>query len=358
MTHLGRKAALCIFLLLTTIGLVRIVLTYRQVAQTVDETPNIACGMEWLDHGTYNLGPFHPPLARIAVAAGPYLAGLRSQGNPDRWKEGNAILHSRGRYARNLTLARLGTLPFFILATACVWLWGRRLMGETGALAAVFLFTNTPMVLAHSGLATTDMAVTAGVVFALYRFARFLQQPDPRRSVWLGIAFALAILAKFSSVPLVPLCGLSILAAYRIAERRLPPAHLRMWALAAAVALFVVWAGYRFSVGRMQELPDSPSVFWRAVGGIPLPAPRFLDGLMQVRTLNRDGHAAFLLGQVSNTGWWYFFPVALAVKTPLAVLLLCASTAGAGVAPQPAPTPDALAAYAREALAREPSAGV
>ncbi|MBI5280393.1 MAG: glycosyltransferase family 39 protein [Candidatus Solibacter usitatus] len=326
MSPVSRAAAFCIFLLLTSIGVARIVLTYRVVSQTVDETPNIACGMEWLDRGTYNLGPFHPPLARIAMAAGPYLAGLRSQGNPDRWKEGNAILHSRGRYAKNLTLARLGILPFFILASTCVWLWGRSLMGGSGALAAVFLFTNTPMVLAHSGIATTDMAVTAGVVFALYHFTRWLEQPDPRRSVWLGVAFALAILAKFSSFLIVPLCALCILAAWCIAGRRFPPIRLRMWALAGVVAFLIVWAGYRFSVGRMQETPESnpaaASPFWRALSSVPLPAPQIPDGLLQVKLLNRDGHAAFLLGQVSNTGWWYFFPVALGVKTPLAVLLL------------------------------------
>ena len=37
---------------------------------------------------------------------------------------------------------------------------------------------------------------------------------------------------------------------------------------------------------------------------------------------NREGHAAFLLGEFRMTGWWYYFPVALAVKTPIAFLLL------------------------------------
>src|SRR5204863_1457745 len=122
--------AFWIFILLVTIGLVRIVLTYRSVAQTIDETPNIACGMQWLDQGRYDLGPFHPPLARIAMAVGPYLYGLRSQGVPDRWKEGNAILHSRGKYPVALTLARTGTLFFFMLATTCLWLWSRRVLGD------------------------------------------------------------------------------------------------------------------------------------------------------------------------------------------------------------------------------------
>src|SRR5205814_1872641 len=88
-----------IFVLLVATGLLRIVLTYRSVAQTVDETPNIACGMQWIDQGRYDLGPFHPPLARIAMAVGPYLYGLRSQGNSDRLKEGNPVLYSHGKYA-------------------------------------------------------------------------------------------------------------------------------------------------------------------------------------------------------------------------------------------------------------------
>jgi hypothetical protein len=36
------------------------------------------------------------------------------------------------------------------------------------------------------------------------------------------------------------------------------------------------------------------------------------------------GHTAYLLGRHSFHGWWYFFPVALAVKTPLGILLLAA----------------------------------
>jgi hypothetical protein len=32
------------------------------------------------------------------------------------------------------------------------------------------------------------------------------------------------------------------------------------------------------------------------------------------------GHDSYLFGQFRNTGWWYFFPVVLAVKTPLGLL--------------------------------------
>ena len=70
------------FLLLTAIAVARIAATYHTVAQTSDETPNIACGMQYLDLGRYDYGAFHPPLARLAMAIGPYLYGARSQKLP------------------------------------------------------------------------------------------------------------------------------------------------------------------------------------------------------------------------------------------------------------------------------------
>jgi hypothetical protein len=36
---------------------------------------------------------------------------------------------------------------------------------------------------------------------------------------------------------------------------------------------------------------------------------------------NQAGQKAYLLGEVRMDGWWYFFPVALAVKTPIPFLL-------------------------------------
>jgi hypothetical protein len=39
---------------------------------------------------------------------------------------------------------------------------------------------------------------------------------------------------------------------------------------------------------------------------------------------NTKGHAAYLLGEVRNTGWWYFFPVLLFFKTPIGILILTA----------------------------------
>jgi len=322
-----RHLATWLFLLLLAIGAARIVSTYRQIAQTSDETPNIGCGMQYLDLGRYDYGAFHPPLARLALAVGPYLYGARAQKQPDRWKEGNAVLNSTPRPTKALALARLGILPFFLLASTVVWLWGRRLYGDWGALAAVFLFTNTPPVLAHAGLATMDMAVGCGVVTALCTFWLWLEQGSLKRSVLFGAGLAMALLTKFSSLLVVPFCLMALIAMYRPKWRGRNLAWI-------AVAFVLIWGTYRFSFGPMTEhvsrdaaeqsglMHKVPQSLLHLVETFPVPAPQILDGLWQVHNHVEGGHTAYLLGRHSFHGWWYFFPVALGVKTPVGILLL------------------------------------
>jgi hypothetical protein len=60
--------------------------------------------------------------------------------------------------------------------------------------------------------------------------------------------------------------------------------------------------------------------------GVPLHP--YLVGLGRVAADGARGQPAYLLGQISGTGWWYYFPVVFLVKTPTAVLALCGLCAG------------------------------
>ena len=51
-----------------------------------------------------------------------------------------------------------------------------------------------------------------------------------------------------------------------------------------------------------------------------LPAHAYLTGLNAVVDHNAGGHASYLLGMRSDTGWWYYFPVVFAVKSTMAAL--------------------------------------
>ena len=309
-------------LVLILIASVRIVSTYTVFNHTSDEPNHIACGMEWLDKGKYTYEAQHPPLARVAAALGPYLLGIRSQGSPTPNnltvpEEGTKILYRDRHYDLTLALARLGLLPFFWIACLTMYWWGQRYFGATAAVVTVFLFSFLPPVLAHAGLATTDMALTAFLGAAFVSALAWLEQPGPRGGALFGACTALAMLSKFSVVAFLPASLAVALIWFLSAERptlawlaAAVKRRLPSFGLAVLVGLLVIWAGYRFSFGA----PDFTS--------LRLPAPQVFSGIRAVMRHNATGHPSYLLGERNITGFWYFYPVVLAVKTPLAFLFL------------------------------------
>jgi hypothetical protein len=306
----------CWALAFVVLASVRIVSTYPVFNHTMDEPAHIACGMEWLDKGAYEWEPQHPPLARVAAALPLYLAGVRSENTPRDLPlamslEGAAILYSGHQYDRNLALARLGILPFFWAACAVVYAWGLRYFRPGVAVAGVFVFSMLPPVMAHAGLATTDMALTAAFGATFLAFLIWLDEPNLRHAVWLGLAGGLMMLSKFSGLAFFPVSAALALAWRRRAARREPSRKASAsFVLAILTGALVVWAGYRFSFG--------DAGFWH----LRLPAPELYAGIRQVLDHNALGHVSYLMGVRSQAGFWWFFPVALAVKSPLAFLIL------------------------------------
>ncbi|HWC96439.1 MAG TPA: glycosyltransferase family 39 protein [Candidatus Sulfopaludibacter sp.] len=293
----------------------RIVSTYTIFNHTGDEPAHVACGMEWLEKGTYHIEPQHPPLARVAAALGPYLLGLRGHGADNFAQEGALILYDNNKYDRNLAAARLGILPFFWICSAVVYLWARRYLGYREAAFALLLFTFIPSVLAHAGLATTDMALTAFLSAAFLSGLVWAERPELGRAAVFGLCTGLAVLSKFSTLPYLPCAFLAVLGWYYLVERPrfsdlLNAAAKRFlpFCFALAVGALVIWAGYRFSFGHTKMF------------GMSVPAPALFDGIVDVMGHDSHGHPSFLLGMHSMHGWWYYFPVVLAVKTPIPLL--------------------------------------
>jgi hypothetical protein len=310
-----------------------IVATYPVFCQTVDEGHHIAGGMEWLDRGTYFYDALTPPLARVATALGPYLAGSHSQGGSNVWDEGNAILEYQGHYQRTLTLARLGILPFFWLACFVLWRFAFRSYGHWHAALAVLLFAFCPPILAHASLAATDMAVTAMFILALVCFWNFLQEPKLSTAVLAGVAMALAILCKLSAVPYLGISCTALYVHVLIEKRHIP--SWRYIGIGAATVALTIWAGYRFSMGSIlhegQLTPHEMAHLRRLPGTVArwfffpgVPAPAFFKGLAYAYGLAESGENGYLLGEIYDGGRWYFFPVAIAAKTPIPLLLLAA----------------------------------
>jgi len=352
--------------------------------QTYDEPAHIAAGLQWLDTGQYTYEPQHPPLARVMTALGPYLSGehisdeqkqilseiqsgheriavLPSSAQstmyhsiyPQMWKSGNEILASGGHYFHNLTLARLGILPFLVITSVILWLWTRKLFGAWAATVAVMLFTGLPPVLAHAGLATTDMALTSLFFLAIYTFVLWLEQPDIRSSILLGITWALAVLAKFSAILFLPVCAAAIVLCYWIANRTKAANSApeepdstggfsarkiaTSLGLAAFVGFMLLWAGYQFSMGTLADTANRPygpidrlvgsegtlhDIAYKIVEAPIIPMPELFAGIEEVAKHEGKGHRHVFFGKFYTGGVWYFFPVVFALKSTLAFLIL------------------------------------
>ena len=295
-------------ILLISASAFRIVDTYSVLSHTYDEPAHLAAGVELLDRGTYTYELQHPPLARVAVALGPYLLGSHDEGSI--FGKGKGILYTSGDYQRTLSAARLGILPFFILLVAVTWTWAWLEFGACHTAISALLLVSLPTVLAHAGLATTDVPLTAGVTAALFAFVLWLERPDGWRSAAFGAAVALAITTKLSALAFLPACFLSIVALRWWCERGLwtplQVAKHRPVGLLAGIAAFglIVWAAYGCPADLLQ------------------PYRQLWAGVQAVAQHNALGHPSFFWGEIRNDGWWLFFPAALLLKTPLPFLML------------------------------------
>ena len=312
------------------VGALRIAATYRELSETVDEVAHVGAGMEWLSRGQFTFELKHPPLARIAAAVGPYLLGVRSQGQSNQWYEGRRVLYADNAYLRNLTAARLGILPFFLIASFFVWRLACFAFGQSAALASVACFTLLPPVLAHFGVATTDGPLLAMFAAALYALVRWVTEPNVHRGVWLGVAVALAVISKLSAIPFLGATGVLVVGAaiWAIRPSIRPPesspgdyrdtttsTELRSWKqvpvsifIGGVAGVVVAWAFYRFSIGTIR--------------GIPIPLWEVVKGVKEAAEHNAVGHPAYFLGESRVFGVWYFFPTILLLKTPVSALLL------------------------------------
>ncbi|MGD0775406.1 MAG: glycosyltransferase family 39 protein [Candidatus Solibacter sp.] len=301
---------------LIALASLRIVSTYSEMSPTWDEPGHMACGLQYLAQHVYRYEAQHPPLARVMSALGPFLAGARPLGIKNQDQEGVAVMYHDGHPERMLTRMRLGILPFFVVAAGVVWLWARRHFGSAAAVLATGLFTLVPTVLAHGGMATTDMPLTACLSAAFFALLLWAEEPTWPHSLLLGAATALAVVSKFTALGFLPAAAFFAFLAYLTVERPgvdgvVAAAKARAWPAAIAVltGALGIWAVYGFDFGKVNA--------W----GVSLPAPELFDGVSFAMYHNTKGHAAYFLGEIRNTGWWYFFPVLLAVKTPLGWLV-------------------------------------
>ncbi|HYU27157.1 MAG TPA: glycosyltransferase family 39 protein [Thermoanaerobaculia bacterium] len=326
-------------IVVTIITLVRIASTYSVFSETNDEPMHVSCGLQIYEQHQYDYQTANPPLPRLFIAAGPRMLGARLA--PDMPFPGfQKTFYSAGNYPRTLIAARAGTLVFVLIALAAAWGWARREAGPLAAFLTVLLLAGEPLFLGHGGLATHDAAAAAGMAVSLFAFSRWLERPGRRagdsspsmrlgmtraaNAGLLGAAYGFAMLCKFSCVVFVPAAWAAILLVRALRRRAPRPREIgAMLVIVCLASAAVVWAGYGFSFGTLmpmgfvtEVISYPPLLSWH------LPAPRFIDGLAMIRHFDREGMTSYLYGHLRTRGWWYYFPVAVALKTTLPLLAL------------------------------------
>jgi hypothetical protein len=298
----------------------QLLLSSSRNSATYDEQYHLAMGLYYLHRGDPALIPPHPPLiaalATLPVADRNLVVPLR---DPASSTVSNLEYSDQLLWRLNpngpvmVARARLPIIGLTLLLALTVYAWARELFGPISGLLGLALLSFDPNILAHGNLATNDIGVTFFATLALYAFWRWMKCPTPARAVIAGLILGLAQVSKFSAVYLIPVVAIILVtdrlwksntAASRLSART-TVVYLTVMALTAYCA---IWAIYGFNVGTLK--------------GFPFPARNYLTGLQAGTTLITTGKDSFLFGAYSPTGWWYYFPVAFVVKTPLPTLIL------------------------------------
>lgn len=346
-----RIATAAILVLLGVIAALRIQSTYSELSATFDEGYHTASALQIYQQGQFNIGAEQPPLARWVIGLLPNWAGVEYRDVRQRVRRpaamivalATSVFEEQGEYWKTLALARSGNLVFLPVLLFYSYRWAAALYGETAGRVAATLVTFSPSVLAHASVATVDFAVTACLVMAGYYWWRWLRDPTPRAAIIAGVTSGLAVASKYSAIGFLPV----VLAAFAMCHLGVQAMRPRSWAgpetrkaaqslvLASCIAVLTLWATFGFEMRPLRDPSRRPyetleralphdgipkaCIQW-AIENIPLPLRDAAIGLSWVSAHTRSGHPSYLLGQVSSSGWWYYFPVVLAVKTTLPLL--------------------------------------
>lgn len=311
---------------------------------TIDEAVMIPSAYYHLAAGNFQLVSDHPPLSKILAAvpllfiqpkelqpgdidAAPHTAGAKFAYQTRFWEDNNSQFESISFWSRVPMIALTAALGVLI------FLFTRDLFGPRAAVLAVALFAFEPTVLAHGRVVQTDVPAAFGLLFVCHALHRYFRRRTWRSSTLLGLACGLALLSKFSALIIAPvLLVVFVVLLFRPGRRNLF-AHAGIVVL---VTLLIIQAAYYFQTRTL----ENPDLGWIAfafptrshlvenivrVLSYILPTEFVLGAFWQLWH-SADGHYASLLGMYRKSGWWYYFPVAFALKTSLPFLLISLSS--------------------------------
>ena len=312
---------------------------------TVDEQPHIGAGYSYLVRADFRMNREHPPLMKDLAAVPLLFMNLRvpwddrTWDDADEWGFGGVVMYRSGRSPDKVT--RAAKVPMMLFTLALGWMiywWTSRTFGTGAGLLALFLFVFSPTFLAHGRLVHTDVGAAAGMFLGTVCYVRFLQSATTRNFLLAGLALGFALLAKFSTILLVPTMVILTLA-WVLAEFTTVTPRLLLGRLALSGSVLVVgflviyvvylhhtWSFPRGAADVFQS--DVPTTGMGAIEASMLdihllrPWGYYLLGLHDAANRVHQSTSPFFYGSLVKASSTAYFPVLYFIKEPLALHVL------------------------------------
>jgi hypothetical protein len=370
-TLLSCGAAIALFVVLSHSAALR-------KSATLDEPLHVASAFAATHLHDYRLDAENPPLwkywSMLAVGGD----AIRVDPSDPVWQrathggEGQvfatrALYQTPGIDGRAIVDAARGAmvlLGVLVLIAAAAWTY--KLAGAAAAVCACVLLAFDPTLLAHAPIVKNDVAMTLLMLLLVFALTSAVAAVKPWNLALVAAACGGAMSVKFSGL-LWPVITATVLIGRAMLPRpwtfmgRALSSRLKRIAAVAAMGVAIalisyvtIWASYGFRYSVAPDPAVSMDVEQRAndvarqelaarIGRPPTPdeiatqplplAARIVLAINRHRLMPQAWSAGFLgvrgamarhqnylFGQVKWGGWWYYFPVAFVVKTPLATL--------------------------------------
>ena len=167
-------------------------------------------------------------------------------------------------------------------------------------------------------LLLTDLITTFTFFAAAFAFTEALRLKHWAWWILSGVLLGLTLASKFSAVLLLPVIAVQLAVElwHTRSDRRSWRQSIGWWCVALGVGALTLWGVYGFKIG----LLDNSTLL--------VPAPSYWGEWLALNEYLLTPLPAYLFEQVSTQGWWYYYPVTFALKTPWPVLILLAGAVG------------------------------
>ena len=323
-----------------------LVATTARKSITADELVLIPAAYYNLVTDDFQLVREHPPACKL-LAGIPLLFLQPQEPQPDslgsitradrEWEYAMRFWQdSRAQFEAISFWSRVPMIALTVGLALLTFIFARDMFGARAALFAVALFAVEPTMLAHGRVVQTDVVAAFGLLLTVFALSRYWRASNWKNAAAVGAAAGIAMLTKFSMIIVGPALLLVFIALLLFSRRR---RSVGLQGLVAAVTLLlVVNAGYFFRYRALSKedtewiaraFPDYSTAVLASVRALRFILPTdFLIGIYWQLHHSNEGHPAGLLGMYSQRGWWYYFPVAFALKTTIPFLLLSLASLG------------------------------